>query len=150
MPRTSLSGPNAPSRRRCPSPIGHFQIVLWHYRGNWIASACQAPFTLKGCLDVWHNVQPCPKFSKVAPTRERQGRDGAALTWTMLAVMSSGLALQCSRSRPTPSIRDWYSLASSSRVSSRSCSTISKPSRMEERSPASRGPLELSLRGRSV
>lgn len=75
---------------------------------------------------------------------------GAAHTWTRLAVMSSGLALQCSRSRPTPSIRDWYSLASSSRVSSRSCSTVSKSPRVEERNPANRGPLELSLHGRSV
>lgn len=147
MPRTSLSHL---WQRQCPRPFGHFPVVLWHYQGNWTASAGWAPFTLRGLtqgLTLFRVFQ-----TEVAPpgTDRQEGSRGAVLTWTRLAVMSSGLALQCSRSRPTPSIRDWYSLASSSRVSSRSCSTVSKPPRMEERSPASRGPLELSLCGRSI
>lgn len=150
MPRIPLSSPKVPGGRQCPGPLGHFQVAWEHYQGNWTANACWSPFTLRGLaqsLALFRVFQ-----IEVAPAGGRQVEGGSvvALTCTRLAVMSSGLALQCSRSRATPSIRDWYSLASSSRVSSLSCSTTSCPPRTEERSPASRRPLARSLSRGSI
>ena len=56
MPRMTLSGPKVPNRKQCPCHLGHFQIILCHYHGNWKASICQAPFTLEG-------LAQCPTLS---------------------------------------------------------------------------------------
>lgn len=56
MPRTPLSSPKVPGwGGRALAPLHHFQLVLEHHQGDWIASACHTFITLRGlaqCLTL--------------------------------------------------------------------------------------------------